>query len=105
MLLAGIITCTFVGIICFLFGYLIWSKKQLSLIAGFDEKTYKGDKNKLAKTAGLFTIGVGILTILLPISLEFIGSFTGILYTIIIILGTIGVVIYLNLSRLKSQDS
>src|SRR6185437_79473 len=96
MFIGAVISCTFVGIICFLFGYLIWSKKQLSLIAGYDEKTFKGDKNKLAKVVGLYTIGVGIITISLPFSFEYIGSFTGVLYTIIIFPGTIVLVIYTN---------
>lgn len=90
-------TCFFVSLILFLFGYLIGKKKQLSLIAGYDEKTYKGDKDKLAKAVGSFSMIIGALTILFPIGLEFIGSFIGIIYTIIVIAGTIGLIIYINL--------
>lgn len=97
MFWGGFITCLLVSLLLFLFGYLIAQKKQLSLIAGYDEKSYKGDKEKLAKSVGSFCMLIGVLTVLLPIGLEFIGSFIGIIYTIIVIAGTIGLIIYINL--------
>ena len=48
MFLGGVITCLFVSGICFMFGYLVWKKKDLSFIAGCNEKTCSGDKEKLA---------------------------------------------------------
>lgn len=97
MFWAGFITCLLVSLLMFLFGYLIGQKKQLSLIAGFDEKTYKGDKEKLAKSVGSFCMLIGVLTILLPIGLEFLGSFVGVIYAIIVVVGTIALIIYINL--------
>ncbi len=97
MFWGGFITCLFVSLLLFFFGYLIWYKKNLSLIAGYDEHTYKGDKDKLAKSVGSFCMIIGVLTLILPIGLEFIGSFIGLIYTIIIIAGTIGLIIYINL--------
>lgn len=95
-MLAGFITCFLVGLLCILMGFLIWKKKQLSLIAGYNEETYKGDKEKLAKTVGLFTVIVGLLTILLPFGLEFVSELLGILFGIIIVIGTIALLIYVN---------
>ncbi|CAM5209465.1 hypothetical protein UACE39S_06534 [Ureibacillus acetophenoni] len=97
MFLPAFIICLFVGLLLFLFGFLIGKKKQLTLIAGYDEKTYKGDKEKLAKAVSSFCILIGVLTILFPIGLEFIGNFIGFIYTIIVFVGTIGLVIYVNL--------
>ena len=97
MFWAGFIICLFVSLLLFLFGYLIAQKKQLSLISGYDEKTYKGDKEKLAKSVGTFCMIIGILTILLPIGLQFVSSYIGIVYGIIVIASTIGLIIYINL--------
>jgi len=97
MFWGGFITCLFVSLLFFLFSYLIWHKKQLTLIAGFDESSYKGNKDKLAKTTGIFTLLVGILTLILPLGLEFLGSYVGIIFTVIIVIGTFGFIIYINL--------
>ena len=96
MFLGVFITCLFVSTICFLFGYLIWKKKQLSLISGYNEKTYSGDKEKLAYGVGLLLTGIGVLTLLLPFGLEFIGSITGNLYGIIVIVSTVACVVYIR---------
>lgn len=96
MLLGGFLVCLFVSLLLFSFSYLIWKKKDLSIIAGYDENTFKGDKDKLAKAAGSFLLVIGILTLILPFALEFVGSFVGILFGTIIIVGTIGLVIYIN---------
>ena len=94
MFLGGLITCLLVSVILFLFSYLIWKKKELSLISGYNEKTFKGDKNKLAKAVGSFLMVTGILTLILPFSLEFIGSIGGVIFATLIIIGVIGLVIY-----------
>jgi UPF0716 family protein affecting phage T7 exclusion len=96
MFLGGFITCLFVSIVFFLFGYLIWKKKELSFIAGYNEKTYSGDKDKLAYGVGLLLIGIGVLTLLLPFGLEFIGSVIGLLYGIIIVVGIVACVVYIK---------
>ena len=95
-MLGGFIICFFVSLLLFLFSYLIWNKKQLSFISGYDEKTFKGDKNKLAKAVGSFLIVVGILTLFLPFALEFIGSFVGTIFMVVIVVGIIRLVIQIN---------
>ena len=96
MFLGGFITCLFVSIICFLFSYLIWKKKELSFISGYNEKTYSGDKDKLAYGVGLLLLGIGVLTLLLPFGLEFIGSIIGTLYGIIVIVSIVTCVVYIK---------
>lgn len=96
-MIAGFVVCGIVSFIMFLFGYLIWKKKHLHLIAGYNEKEFTGNKEKLAKVAGMFSICIGILTFLLPFGLEFIGEFVGVFFAIIVALSTIGVIIYMNL--------
>lgn len=95
-MLAGFIVCFMVGLLCIFMGFLIWKKNQLTLIAGYKEETYKGDKEKLAKVVGLFTILVGLLTILLPFGLEFVSELIGLLFGAIIVIGSIVLVIYVN---------
>lgn len=96
MFLGGLITCLLVSSILFFFSYLIWKKKELSFISGYNEQTFKGDKNKLAKAVGSFLMITGVLTLILPFTLEFIGSIGGIIFTTIIISGIIGLVININ---------
>ena len=95
-MLAGFFVCFFVGLFCILMGFLIWKKKYLSFIAGYNEHTYKGDKEKLAKAVGLFTIIVGLLTVLLPFGLEFVSEFFGLLFGAVITIGSVVLVIYVN---------
>ncbi|MEH7235214.1 DUF3784 domain-containing protein [Bacillus sp. JJ1562] len=95
-MLAGFIVCFFVGLFCIFMGFLVWKKKHLSLIAGYNGETYKGDKEKLAKVVGIFTIIIGLLTILLPFGLEFVSGFIGLLFGAIIVIGSIVLVIYVN---------
>lgn len=61
-----LVICTIVGLIIMISGYQIHIKKRLSLIAGYQEETFIGDKNKLAKLCGIFAYVVGIATFLLP---------------------------------------
>jgi hypothetical protein len=95
-MLAGFITCFIVGLLCIFMGFLVWKKKMLSLIAGYNEETFKGDKEKLAKAVGVFTIMIGVLTILLPFGLEFISEWIGLLYGAITVVGSIVLLIYVN---------
>lgn len=95
-MLAGFITCFIVGLLCVFMGFLVWKKKMLSLIAGYNEETFKGDKEKLAKAVGVFTIMIGVLTILLPFGLEFISEWIGLLYGAITVVGSIVLIIYVN---------
>ncbi|MGG0644401.1 DUF3784 domain-containing protein [Sporosarcina gallistercoris] len=96
MFLSGFIACLFVSVFCFLFSFLIWRKKELSLISGYNEKTYSGDKEKLAKGVGILLLETGILTFFLPFGLEFIGSITGALYGVIVVISTIACFVYIK---------
>ncbi|WP_010678046.1 DUF3784 domain-containing protein [Bacillus timonensis] len=96
-MLAGFIICFLVGFLCIFMGLLIWKKKQLFLIAGYNEETYKGDKEKLAKAVGLFTIFIGILTMLLPFGLEFISEWIGLLFGLITVAGSIALIVFVNI--------
>ncbi|MCG7343948.1 DUF3784 domain-containing protein [Sporosarcina sp. ACRSL] len=96
MFWGALITCLFVSILFFFFSYLIWKKREFSFIAGYNEESFKGDKDKLAKAVGLYSLIIGLLTLLLPFGLEFIGTIVGAIFTIIIIVGTIGLIIYIN---------
>lgn len=95
-MLAGFITCFLVGVLCIFMGYLTWKKKMLSLIAGYNEETFKGDKEKLAKAVGVFTIIIGLLTIFLPFGLEYLSEWVGLLFGAITLVGTIVLIIYVN---------
>ncbi|PEW48651.1 hypothetical protein COJ17_07305 [Bacillus thuringiensis] len=67
------------------------------MLAGYQEETFVGDKNKLAKLSGAFSYIVGVATIILPLGLEKIGDVVGIVYAILIVLGTVVFIIKANL--------
>lgn len=67
------------------------------MLAGYQEETFVGDKNKLAKLSGAFSYIVEVATIILPLGLEKIGDVVGIVYAILIVLGTIVFIIKANL--------
>ena len=96
MELGGIITCIFVSVILFLFSFIIWKKKDLSFVAGYNEQTFSGDRNKLANAVGAFLMISAVLTLILPFALVFIGGIAGGMFTIIQITGIIGLVIYIK---------
>lgn len=87
-MLAGFLVCLFVGLLIIFLGYQIHVKKRLFLLAGYQEETFVGDKNKLAKLSGVFSYIVGVATILLPFGLEKIGDVVGVVYAILIVFGT-----------------
>ncbi|UYX55365.1 DUF3784 domain-containing protein [Bacillus thuringiensis] len=72
-------------------------KKRLFLLAGYQEETFVGDKNKLAKLSAVCSYIVGVVTIILPFGLEKIGDVVGIVYAILVVLGTIMFLIEANL--------
>ncbi|GMB75259.1 DUF3784 domain-containing protein [Bacillus cereus] len=72
-------------------------EKEVVFVAGYPEETFVGDKNKLAKLSGAFSYIVGVATIILPLGLEKIGDVVGIVYVILIVLGTIVFIIKANL--------
>ena len=83
---SSIVVMGLLGLLFIGFGYLIGVKKMLVLIAGYREETFTGDKNKLAKTVGIAYVIIGILTLLLPLGLESIGSKAGIIYAGIVVI-------------------
>ncbi|MGN1400317.1 MAG: DUF3784 domain-containing protein [Bacillus sp. (in: firmicutes)] len=62
------------GIFIIYLGYLIGVKKMLSLIIGFSDSTFYGDKNKYAKRTGLTAIILGILVLVLPLIVLIFGE-------------------------------
>ncbi|WP_081806701.1 DUF3784 domain-containing protein [Bacillus sp. H1a] len=91
--MGGFVICTLVSLIIIISGYLIHIKKYLFLIAGYQEATFIGDKDKLAKLFGTFAYIVGIATFLLPFGLEFLGDISGMIYAICICAGTVFVLV------------
>lgn len=87
MLIGIVILCTAVSIVCFFLSYQIWSKEKLTLVVGFNEETFNGDKSKLAKAAGLLMCEIGILIFALPFAIEYIGAMTGPVYALAIVCG------------------
>ena len=96
MVLGGIVVCIFISVILSLFSFVIWKKKDLSFVAGYNEQTFSGDKNKLANAVGAFLMISAVLILMLPFALEFIGGIAGILLSTILITGIIGLVIYIK---------
>lgn len=93
-MIGGYITCIILALIFIFMGYLIHVKKKLWLIAGYQEGSFIGDKDKLAKLCGVFSYIVGIATFLLPFGLEFWGIISGIIYAVCICLGTVAILVW-----------
>lgn len=93
-MIAGFITCIVLAIIIIFMGYQIHIKQKLWLIAGYQEDSFVGDKDKLAKLFGIFSYIVGIATFLLPFGLEFWGDVSGIIYAVFICIGTVGILVW-----------
>ncbi len=88
-MLGVVILCTAVSMMCFVVSFLIWKKGKLMLVVGFNEEKFTGNQTKLAKAAGLLMSGMGILVLLLPFSLQYLGALTGPLYALTIVCGTL----------------
>ncbi|MTH54620.1 DUF3784 domain-containing protein [Bacillus mangrovi] len=98
-MIEGYLVCAAVGILLFVMAYLIWKKKHLYLIAGYSEEAFKGDKEKLARTMGLFCAVIGLLTLFLPFGLDFIGDAAGIAFGAVVYLSAVFLVIYVQLLK------
>ncbi|WP_083669708.1 DUF3784 domain-containing protein [Viridibacillus sp. FSL H8-0123] len=68
---------------------MIWKKKKLSLIAGFQESDFNGDKEKLAKDIWIFSIFIGVVGIAFPFSIQLIGEWVAWVLTIVIFVSSI----------------
>ncbi|PAE14722.1 DUF3784 domain-containing protein [Virgibacillus sp. 7505] len=62
------------GIFIIYLGYLIGVKKMLSLIIGYSDSTFDGDKDRYAKRTGLFTIILGIIVLVMPLAILILGE-------------------------------
>ncbi|WP_459501603.1 DUF3784 domain-containing protein [Bacillus sp. C1] len=93
-MIGGFIICFLAGLLIIILGYQIHIKKRLFLIAGYQEETFVGDKEKLAKISGIFSYIIGIFTALLPFGLEAMGDAAGISYGIFVVISTIVIVIW-----------
>ena len=52
-----VLVCSLISVFMLVLGYLIWVKKKLFLIAGYKEESFKGNKERLAKTMGAIIYG------------------------------------------------
>lgn len=93
-MMSEFVICTLVSLVIMIIGYQIHIKKHLFLIAGYQENTFIGDKNKLAKLFGIFAYIVGIVTFLFPFGLKAFGDIAGIIYAVCICGGVIVVLIW-----------
>jgi|GEM_PF-884769 len=96
----AVFICLIIGLLMFFCGWLIWKKKKLGLIAGFQESDYNGDKEKLVKDMGIFSIFIGVVIIVFPFGIQFIDEWVAwILLTIVIFVNSIFNVIKINLGN------
>ncbi|WP_409304956.1 DUF3784 domain-containing protein [Peribacillus sp. SCS-155] len=87
----NLLTSIFVATAFFIFSYLIWKRKMLFLIIGYEEKRFFGDKNTLAKRVGYILATMGVLTLLVPIMSPIFGSVVMYIYvSTVIILVIVG---------------
>ena len=96
-MIGGFIICIVLAFIIIFMGYQIHIKKKLWLIAGYQEDSFIGDKEKLAKLSGIFSYKVGIATFLLPFGLEFLGDISGIIYAVFICVGTVAILVWTHI--------
>ena len=96
MNIGPVIACLITSSLLFLFSYLIWKKREFTLIAGFNENTFQGDNNKLANAVGFFLMTSGVLILILPLGIGVVGLVAGQVISILIILGIVILVFYIN---------
>jgi len=84
-----------IGVMSIYFGNLVWKQKKLSLITGYDEATFKGNKEAFAKLIGQSTIYFGIGLISLPFGLQLIGTWYGIIFGLIVFVATVNILLKL----------
>ncbi|MGE7603529.1 DUF3784 domain-containing protein [Peribacillus sp. NPDC097675] len=88
-----------IGLIIVISGCLIWFKKMLFLIAGYNESSFFGNKDKLAKRAGIIIILLGIVTILFPYFQNSLGDTAEVIYPSIIIIGVVLLIFFVKRNR------
>ncbi|KQU63293.1 DUF3784 domain-containing protein [Rossellomorea marisflavi] len=105
MLWGTLVGCLFASLFLFGSAYLIWYKKDLTFIAGYDEKKFKGDKDRLARAYGIFCLVSGVLTVLLPFALAIIGSYAEAIFGIWLTVGVVMLAFYSQSLNAKSSGS
>lgn len=93
MIVAGL------GII--MLGYLIWVKKMLQLIIGYNEATFYGDKDKYAKRMGLLAISLGVLVLSMPFAIMLFGDIVNQIYQILAMILVILIIVVANYWRFR----
>lgn len=78
-------------------------KQELIFIAGFNAETFKGDKNKLAKVVGIHLIILGLLILILPLGLLFVGDIAGKVIALFMIASMI--ILIFSMNRLSEVES
>lgn len=81
-----------VTLLFFILAYLIWGKKKLFFIAGYEEGGIK-DKDKLARYMGIFLIIFGISIFFIP----FINGKYKLFYSLATIPYIIGFIVFVNI--------
>lgn len=97
----GTITSIVVGLFIMYLGYLIEAKKMLSLIIGYSDNTFYGDKDKYAKRTGLSTIILGIILIAMPLVILVFGEGSVQIYKYIIGVYVVIMIIVANYWRFR----
>jgi len=89
------------GLFIIYLGYLIGVKKMLTLIIGYSDHTFYGDKDKYAKRTGLSAIILGIIVLTIPIVILVIGESAIQFYKYMISVYVLLMIIVANYWRLR----
>jgi hypothetical protein len=89
------------GIFIIYLGYLIGVKKMLSLIIGYSDSTFYGDKLKYAKRTGLTLIILGIIVLVMPLVVLVFGENVVQIYKYVIDVYAVIIVIVANYWRFR----
>ncbi|MEH7387023.1 DUF3784 domain-containing protein [Bacillus sp. JJ1521] len=89
------------GVFIIYLGYLIRVKKKLSLIIGFSETTFYGEKDKYAKRTGVTAIILRVIVLLMPLVVSVFGESVIQIYKVIIGVYIVKMLIVANYWRLR----
>ncbi|MBS4220519.1 DUF3784 domain-containing protein [Bacillus sp. FJAT-49711] len=89
------------GIFIIYLGYLIRVKKMLSLIIGYSDSTFYGDKDKYAKRTGFTAIILGIIVAAMPLVVFVFGEGTIHIYKYMIGVYVVLIIIMANYWRFR----
>lgn len=92
----AIIISIFVGAYFIISGFLIWRKQKRNLIAGYNESKFKGNKKKLSKDMGIFSIVIGIIILILPMAIKYLEEWAIWVLVGLIVVLTIFILIKIN---------